>query len=454
MLKLMFRLASEYDSLLVGFSIFVTLSAAVLYIRRSSRADLILRQYASMLNNMSQGICMFDREKRLVFCNNRYLEMYDIQHERVGPGTTLDEIVDLRYKAGSNPKMSKQEYAKWRADINASDKVSGTIVELTNGHITEIRHQPLAEGGYVATHEDITTRQLEERQRTTTVEHEKRRIVVDDVIKSFRETVETVLQTFGEDATSLKETATLLSASSIQTSQHTEGALQASNDASDSVEAASGAAEELSTSIDSIAKQLHSATGLVETVLMEANTANAEISELTESVAKIGDIVKAIQEIAGQTNLLALNATIEAARAGEAGRGFAVVASEVKSLAVQTAKATEQVAAQISNVRTSSKTAIDAIHRNAHRMQEISRHTSAVAACVEQQNAATKDISCNVTNANVGTQSIRATLTEVDRAATETRNSAKIVLAASESVETTANQLREKVVGFLDKVAV
>src|ERR1700690_3617413 len=223
MLKLMFRLASEHDSLLVGFSIFVTLSAAVLYIRRSSRADLILRQYASILNNMSQGICMFDREKLLVFCNNRCLEMYDIQHERVGPGTTLDEIVDLRYKAGSNPKMSKQEYAKWRADINASDKVSGTIVELTNGHITEIRHQPLAEGGYVATHEDITTRQLEERQRTTTVEHEKRRIVVDDAIKSFRETVETVLQTFGEDATSLKETATLLSASSIQTSQHTEG---------------------------------------------------------------------------------------------------------------------------------------------------------------------------------------------------------------------------------------
>lgn len=449
----MIRLAGEYDSLLVGFSIFVMFSSAVLCIRRSSRGDRIVRQYASMLNNMSQGICMFNRERRLVFCNNRYLELYDIQHERVGPGTALAEIVDLRYKAGSGPKMSKEEYGKWRAGINSSDRQHETIVELTNGRIIEIRHQPVAEGGYVATHEDITTRQIEERQRTTVVEQEKRRMVIDEAIESFRETVETVLQNFGEDAIALKETATLLSASSIQTSQHTEGALQVSNDASDSVEAASGAAEELSTSIDSIATQLHSTTGLVETVVMEANTANAEISELTESVAKIGDIVKAIQEIAGKTNLLALNATIEAARAGETGKGFAVVASEVKSLAIQTAKATEQVAAQISNVRTSSKTAIDAIHRNAHRMQEISRHTSAVAACVEQQNAATKDISRNVTSANAGTQSIRATLSEVDRAATETRNSAKIVLAASESVETTANQLREKVVGFLDKVA-
>jgi methyl-accepting chemotaxis protein len=199
---------------------------------------------------------------------------------------------------------------------------------------------------------------------------------------------------------------------------------------------------------------LRSTSGLVEISVTEAIAANSEITGLTQSAEKIGNIVKLIQAIAEQTNLLALNATIEAARAGEVGRGFAIVAAEVKSLAVQTAKATEQISAQVATVQTSSKTAVDAIHRNADRMQEISRHTSAVAACVEQQNAATEEISRNVSNADKGTQSVRATLTEVESAATETRNSARIVLAASDRVETAANQLREKVVGFLDLVAV
>ena len=145
---------------------------------------------------------------------------------------------------------------------------------------------------------------------------------------------------------------------------------------------------------------------MVRVSVNEAETTNEQIAGLAEAAQKIGDVVKLIRDIAGQTNLLALNATIEAARAGEAGRGFAVVASEVKSLAVQTAKATEEIAAQILAVQGSTTGAVEAIRSIAGRMQEISSYTSAVAASVEQQNAATGEISQNVAGAAQGTGTV------------------------------------------------
>jgi methyl-accepting chemotaxis protein len=151
---------------------------------------------------------------------------------------------------------------------------------------------------------------------------------------------------------------------------------------------------------------------------------------------------------------LALNATIEAARAGEAGRGFAVVASEVKSLAVQTAKATEDISSQIQEVQASTDKAVEAIGRIVHRMQEIDQYTSAVAISVEQQNAATSEISQNVTSAADDAKVIVGVLDEVAGATTESQQSAQTVLAASEVVEQVAAKLRGEVEGFLTKVAV
>ena len=178
------------------------------------------------------------------------------------------------------------------------------------------------------------------------------------------------------------------------------------------------------------------------------------MTRLTDTVQHIGEVVNLIRNIAGQTNLLALNATIEAARAGEAGRGFAVVASEVKSLAVQTAKATEQIAGQIEAVQSSTRVAVDAIRRNTERMREIDGYTSAVALSLQQQDSATDEISHNVASAAQGALGMVNVLDEVTRGVGDTRAAANKVLEASETVETAAGGLQRRIEGFLGRVAV
>jgi methyl-accepting chemotaxis protein len=219
-------------------------------------------------------------------------------------------------------------------------------------------------------------------------------------------------------------------------------------------ETAASAADELSNSIAEIGKRLNQTAEVVRFAVGEAHATNQDIDALARAAQKIGDVVKLIRDIAGQTNLLALNATIEAARAGEAGRGFAVVASEVKLLAVQTAKATEDISSQILEVQNSTGKAVEAIGRITQRMGEINNYTSAVAASVQQQNAATGQISQNVASAADGAKLVVTVLSEVADAITETKQSAQTVLTASESVEKAAANLRSEVESFLTKVAV
>jgi methyl-accepting chemotaxis protein len=283
---------------------------------------------------------------------------------------------------------------------------------------------------------------------------EERRASVEAAISSFRERIDELLRTVGQSTLAMKSTATMLSTSSAETSQHAKSAVAASDDASTSVKTAATAADELANSISEISRQVDQTNNVVQVAVSEARSTNEEIAALAQAAQKIGDVVKLIQDIAGQTNLLALNATIEAARAGESGRGFAVVASEVKSLAVQTAKATDEISGQILAVQASTKGSVEAIHRFAGRMQEIDRYTSSVAASVEQQNAATGQISINVATAAQGSDVVASALGNVAGAAMQTLTSAQTVLEASQAVEATVARLRAEVDDFLGKVAV
>jgi methyl-accepting chemotaxis protein len=299
----------------------------------------------------------------------------------------------------------------------------------------------------------VTEAELLRKENASIAEKEARRSAIDAAILAFRESIEAVSRTVGDSVAAMKSTATVLSESSGETSQRTSGAVHASHEASISVETAAGAAEKLLSATAEITRQLEHTTGVIQIAATETGATNAEIARLAQTAHEIGDVVKIIRSIADQTNLLALNATIEAARAGESGRGFAVVASEVKALSLQTAAATEQIAAQISAVQGSTTSAVDAIRRIAERMQEISRHTSAVVDCTEEQNDAAKHISHHVARAAAGTNAVVSVLDEVARAIEKTRSSAQTVLSASEAVESAAAHLEEKVEDFVGKVA-
>ena len=435
--------------LFAGLSLALLLCVNVLQ-RRQNKQHI---QMLTALDNMSQGLCMFDAQGCIVLCNRRYIDMYQLSPRIVRPGCSLQNLIQHRSDTGLL-SGDVDAYCKKILDVVAKGESMPFYVQASDGRIVLAKNEPLPGGGWVSTHEDVTEQRQVEQERAAIRDHEQRRGAIEAAITAFRPMVEKLLSSVSGSATAMRSTATNLFGSSDQTSQRADSAMQAYNEASTNVETAAIAAEELSHSIAEISRQLSHTSDIVRLATEEARSTDGQIAGLASGAQKIGDVVKLIRDIAGQTNLLALNATIEAARAGETGRGFSVVAAEVKSLAVQTAKATEEIASLILAVQNSTGGAVEAIRKIAARMQEINQHTSAVAAAVEQQNSATGEISHNVTSAADGAGHVVEVLSEVVGAATETRVSAEVLRDSSQAVETAVANLRREVEDFLVKVAV
>jgi len=295
--------------------------------------------------------------------------------------------------------------------------------------------------------------EAEEAKRTLELQAEaEKKKALGEIGDRFEEKVGGVIMNVTKASEEMRANAKEMSITVERSSEQSSVVSSASDEASANVSAVSAATEELSASIQEISRQVTQSSTIASQAVEEAKSTNETIHSLTSAADRIGEVIKLISDIANQTNLLALNATIEAARAGDAGKGFAVVASEVKSLATQTAKATEEITSQVDSMQGATGTAVTAIEGIGETISKINEVASSIASAVEEQGAATAEISANVQRAAAGTSEVNANITDIDKAAKTTGHAAKSVLDSASGLTEQASMLREEVDDFLKEV--
>ena len=268
----------------------------------------------------------------------------------------------------------------------------------------------------------------------------------------FEAAVGAIVSNVSTSAVQLEQAAGTLTRTAESTQSLSSQVAGASEEASSNIQSVASATEELSTSVDEIGRRVRDSNRIAEAAVLQAQQTDGRIGKLSRAAQEIGDVVKLITAIAEQTNLLALNATIEAARAGDAGRGFAVVASEVKSLASQTAKATDEISSHIAGMQDATQESVAAIKEIGGTIGQISNIASAIASAVEQQSSATQEIARNVQNVAQGTHEAAANIMQVNRGATETGSASEEVLNSAKSLSSESARLREELDRFMANI--
>jgi methyl-accepting chemotaxis protein len=297
-----------------------------------------------------------------------------------------------------------------------------------------------------------------EKARIETADHERavhteqRQQAIERHIAAFEAQVREALNALGEASDAMRATSTKLSDTAEQTNRQAKSVAGASAHASTNVQTVATASQELTTSIGEIGRQVSHASAVADRAVTETKATDGTVHSLAEATQRIGQIVGLISEIAAQTNLLALNATIEAARAGDAGRGFAVVATEVKSLATQTAKATDDISTQIADIQRVASEAAQAMRRIGGTISEVNDVAGSIAAAVEQQGSAAQEITRNTQEAAQRTLEVSENVTGVTAGADATGHAAADVRASSEILARQTDRLRLQVDDFLGKI--
>ena len=280
----------------------------------------------------------------------------------------------------------------------------------------------------------------------------ERRRAMNVMADQFEASVGGIVETVSAASSTLETSAGTLSRTAERAETLATTVAVASEQASTNVQSVASATEEMASSVTEISRQVQQSARMANEAVSQARTTTGRVGELSKAAARIGDVVELINTIAGQTNLLALNATIEAARAGDAGRCFAVVATEVKALAEQTAKATGDIGQQIAGIQAATQESVGAIREISETIERLSEISATIAAAVEEQGAATQEISRNVQQAAQGTQQVSSNITDVQRGATQTGTASSEVLSAAKLLSRDSGRLKEEVGKFLVSV--
>jgi methyl-accepting chemotaxis protein len=362
----------------------------------------------------------------------------------LGGLTLIGSVLFVWLYVGRNILRRMRSLQRSMQTLSSGDLVSEIYQSKQHDEIAE-----MANSLQVFRENMIQARALSADQDQDRVAKAERASRMEARIIEFEATVRAALDSLQTSANSMQGTAKSMSATADRSNSLVQAVASAAEETSVNVQTVAAGTEELSSSISEIGRQVVSSAEIARKAVDEAGATDSTMQGLADNASRISVVVDLIQLIASQTNLLALNATIEAARAGEAGRGFAVVASEVKSLANQTAKATDEIRGQIASMQQVTTSAVGAIRNIGTIIGEINDVTTTIAAAVEEQGAATREIARNIQHAAGGTSEVSSNIVGVSTASSEAGAAATDVLSASDALRRETERLRSEIDAFL-----